>query len=82
MWPFTSTVRLGLIRAVGSALDETELANIPRERRLRHVEAGRLDHAPKLLLAPHRFVADDVEDGGLASGFHGRVFVSVSRRTA
>ena len=28
---------------------------------------------PQLLLAPHRLVLNDVEDGGLASRFHSNV---------
>src|SRR5438094_2034284 len=59
-----------LVRAVARALDEAELLDVARDRRLRGVEAARAETPAKLLLAVERFAVDELEYGGLAARFH------------
>ena len=67
--------RLGagpLVGAVAGALDEAELLDVARNRRLRRVEAALAQAAAQLLLAVERLAVDQFEDDGLAARFHER----------
>ena len=55
--------RRRLIRAVRRSLQEAELLDVARERRLRDVESARRQPLAQLFLAPHRLVLHDVENG-------------------
>ena len=60
-----------LVGAVGAALDQLQLADVARQRRLRHVEPRRTQLPPQLLLAAHRLVLHGGENRRLAARFHG-----------
>ena len=51
-----------LVGAVARALDQAELLDVARDRRLRRVEAALLQPAAQLLLAVQRFAVDEFED--------------------
>ena len=59
-----------LIRAVAGALDEPEVGDVARDRRLRGVESLLVQAAPHLLLAVERLEIDEFQDDRLTSGFH------------
>src|SRR6267142_1224575 len=52
-------------------LREAELANVTRQRRLRHVVAFGLETLAQLLLAAYRLSSDDPQDGCVTLRFHG-----------
>ena len=60
-----------LICTISSALHETEVGNVARDRCLRRVEPALTQTPPQLFLAVQRFVIDRFEDDGLTSCFHG-----------
>src|SRR5206468_3580000 len=60
-----------LVRAVAGPLDEAEVADVARDRRLRRVEPAEPQPAPEQLLAVDRFAVDEIEQRGLAAGLHG-----------
>ncbi len=72
-----------LIRAVRRPLDEPEVADVPRQRRLRHVVAARLQPRAQLFLARNLFAADELEDDRLPPCFHNhtelRIIIHTSR---
>ena len=59
-----------LVGAVAGALDEAELLDVARNRRLRRVEAALMQPAAQLLLAVERLAVDEFENHGLAACFH------------
>ena len=79
-------LRLGallLIRAVRRPLDEAEVADVPRQRRLRHVVAACFQPRAQLFLARNFLAADELEDDGLPPCFHNhtelRIIIHTSR---
>jgi hypothetical protein len=70
--------RLGarlLVGAVAGSLEQAKLLDIPRDGRLRRLEAASMKTATELLLAVERFVFDELEKCGLATRFHVRGFL-------
>src|SRR5437588_7263349 len=61
---------LALIRAVAGALDQAEVLDVARDRRLRRVEAEMPQPTPELFLAVQQIPVDQLEDQGLAARFH------------
>ncbi len=59
-----------LVGAVARALDQPELLDVARDRRLRRVEAALAQAAAQLLLAVERLAVDEFEDDGLPACFH------------
>jgi hypothetical protein len=59
-----------LIPAVSHALDEAEIRDIARDRRLRGVEAALPEAPAQLLLALDRVLVDQREQHGLSARFH------------
>src|SRR5687768_1133628 len=59
-----------LVGAVSAAFDQPEIADVARQRRLRHVEAGGAHAAPQLLLTAHRRAVNDFDDRRLTTGLH------------
>ena len=59
-----------LIGAIAGTLHETELLDVPRDGRLRRVEAALVQAATELLLAIERFAIDQFEDDVLTARFH------------
>ena len=59
-----------LVGAVAGALDQAELLDVARDRRLRRVEAALVQAPAQLLLAVQRVAIDEFEDDGLAARFH------------
>ena len=61
-----------LVGAVAGALDQAELLDVARDRRLRRLEAALVQAAAQLLLAVERLAIDEFEDerpgGALSSG--------------
>ena len=61
---------LPLIGAVAGALDEPELLDVARDRRLRGFAAALQQPSPHLLLAVERLAIDQFQDQVLTAGFH------------
>ena len=59
-----------LIGAVSRPLDQAQIADIPRQGGLRHVEALRPKTSSELFLAVNRFAADQFENRGLTLSLH------------
>ena len=59
-----------LVGGVRASLDERQLADVARQRRLGYIEPRRMHQAPQLLLAAHRLPLDHVQNHRLAAGFH------------
>src|SRR5439155_210742 len=59
-----------LIGAIARSLDESEVRDVARDRRLRGLEATLMEPPAKLLLTAKRFLIDELEDDGLAACLH------------
>ncbi len=68
-----------LIGAVPGALDQAEIGDVARNRRLRGFEAALTEAAAQQLLAVEPFAIDQLEDDGLAARFHGGRSMSIHR---
>jgi hypothetical protein len=62
--------RWTLVGAVSRPLDQAQIADIPRQGGLRHVEALRPKASSQLFLAVNRFAADEIKNRGLALSLH------------